>query len=428
MPRPMINPERMSASGGGKSNNPFLNWVGKRKERRTQMEEEVSQIVINETAGYENAMIDKLSSIDFLHSKLPREVLEHRSSPNQTCGDLEYAAKAIICTLTNRPQTITMDIREMDKKTLELVLLFKQTVEQGDVKAAYAAKGALVRVMADIRSRIPQNQPELAKQFVEVNTKYLDQWITLVGLSQVADRTKQNLDVQRGRLQEAQKKNDANVKELEKLIREDETFAIAFYNLTSGEQGQNRIMLGEMERKVHGMMIERRMAQADLGLNSLLVQQQEMDLTTKEGQIEILYDKVASLPLITDPNLMNKFRDSVDELFKQLAESDAQIDETLKTMDDIDARLQQFLKAPGSLRAQETAAEEKEKFLEELRKRQEIQSGGNVDRAKRMREEMGILTEEELAERRKQIEREQQRQMEAMQEQTRDNEQERLVN
>ncbi len=431
MPRPTITPKKMGASGGGQSENPILSWLKKRKERRSQAEEEASRLITNKTAENENAMIDQLSSIDFLHSRLPKNVLEAKSDPKQLCGDLEYAAQAIIYTLRKNPQTIKMNICALDQKMLTLVLLFKQAVEQGDVRAAYAAKGALVRAVKDIRSRIPQHQPEMA-QFVQVNAQYLDQWITLVALSQVVDRTKQNVEAQRSLQQETQNKIDKDIGELEKQIRENDDFAIAFHNLTDGALGQDRTKWDETERKVHRLMVERHMDKAILELNRLLVQQQELDLKTKEAQVDVLHSKVASLPIITDPDLQNKFQESIDELFKQLAESDAQIDETLKTMDDIEGRIQQISRAPGSQRAQEVAAEEAEKALQEIKARQEVQSGKNADRAKEMREKMGVLTDKELAERleerKKQIELEEQCTVKAIQEQMQDDDREMLVN
>ena len=142
----------------------------------------------------------------------------------------------------------------------------------------------------------------------------------------------------------------------------------------------------------------------------------------------MLYSKVAALPIVTDPDLMNKYQESIDELFKQLAESDAQLDETLKAMDDIEGRIQQLNRAPGSLRAQEVAAEEAEALLKEITKMQNDQTGKNAVRAKKMREELGILTEEQLAEQKRQAELEMQRVADLMREQMVEQEQELLTN
>jgi len=427
MPVPNLPVKKAGAAAKG-SRNPFAAWLENRKERRRQAEEEASRLITNKIAENENVIIDKLSSIDFFHSKLPKKYLEAKSNPEQRYGDLEYAAQLIIYKLRKNPQTIKMDIRKFDQKLLTLVLLFKQAVEQGDVRAAFAAKAAVVRAVTDIRSRIPQDQPELAQQFVEANANYLDQWITLVNLSQVADRVKQNVEAQRARLEEAMERGEEDTKALQAKIRENDEFLIAFNKLTDRTLDQNRSQWNQTEREVHRMMVERRMAKANLETNSLLLQQQELDLSTKEAQIEVLYAKVAALPIVTDPDLMNRYQESIDELFRQLAKTDAEIDETLKSMDDIEGRIQQMSKAPGSLRAQEVAAEEAERALEELTELQKVRTGEASLRAKRLREDLGILTEEQMAELKRQAEEELQRSAEALREQLDTQEQELLMN
>lgn len=430
MPRPNLSAKGAGASNASKSGNPFTNWLAKRKQRQMEAAEEAARMITNSIAKNQNTIIDQLSSIDFLHSKLPKSVLESKTNPNQKYCDLEYATQAIIHTLMRDPQVIKMDIRKFDEKLLTLVLLFKQAVEQGDVRAAYAAKGAVVRAVADIRSRIPQNQPELAKQFVESNAYYLEQWITLVGLAQVADRTKQNMETQRERFRAAEQNDKEKNYVLKSQIMEDASFSVAFNELMSHDLTNDRTQWTKEQREVHRMMVERRMGKVNLELNAILLQQQELDLSAKEAQVEVLFSNVASLPIVTDPNLMNKFQESVDNLFKQLAKTDAEIDEAIKTMDDIEGRLQQLNNAPGALRAQEVAAEEAEKALAELKRLEEDQSGKVAERARKMREEMGLHTEEQLAEMKKQAELEQQRAIEQLREQLqeRETESELLVN
>lgn len=426
MPRPDLSARRTGTSTA-KYSNPIANWIADRKERRRQAEDEASRLITNKIAENETIIMDKLNSIDFLHSKLPKSVLEAKSRPEQRYGDLEYAAHAIVRMLAKNPQVIKMDIRKFDQKLLTLVLLFKQSVEHGDVRAAYAAKGAIVRAVVDIRSRIPQNQPELAKQFVEANTQYLDQWITLLTLAQVADRTKQNVDVQRARQEAAVEKDKADTEQLRKTILDDADAAEAFHHIVNHDAPEDRSKWTEAQRKMHQTMIERRMGKVNLELNGLLLQQQEMDLSTKVAQVELLYSKVAALPIVVDPDLMNKFKESVDQLFMQLAQSDAEIDETLKTMDDIEGRIQQLNSAPGTLRAREVATEEAEAAVKEIAEMQNGQSGKNEARARKLREDLGIYNDEQLAQMKKEVEAEEQRAIEELREMLSAEEQESAV-
>ena len=425
MPRPGSNMGR-PGSAVKTSANPFANWLAARKERKNQAEEQASRMITNRIAENESIIIDQLNSIDFLHSRLPTEVLHAKSRETQPCGDLEYAARAIVHMLLKNPQTIKMDIRKIDQKLLTLVLLYKQAIEQGDQRAAYAAKGALIRGFNDIRSRIPQNQPELAKQFVEANAEYLDRWVTLVGLAQVADRTKQNVDKQREKYNQALAMDKERNDELRDEFLNNNEFTTAYQFILDHDAPEERAKWTPVQRDIHRKMIERRMKGVNLELDALLLQQKEMDLSKKESQVEMLYSSVASLEIVADPNLLNKFRESVDNLFKQLAASDAEIDESLKLMDDIEARIEQLNYAPGASRAREVAAEEAEKWLKEEKLRQQDRSGENKVRAREIREALGILSEEQLQERNRQIEEEQQRILEQMQEQVQESQRERL--
>ena len=93
-------PSPLSSRGRGtntsKSSNPFSNWMQKRKERRMEAEEEAAKLITNAIVKNQNAIIDKLSSIDFLHSRLPKSILEAKSSENQKYCDLELATKVIM--------------------------------------------------------------------------------------------------------------------------------------------------------------------------------------------------------------------------------------------------------------------------------------------------------------------------------------------
>lgn len=423
MPRPIIS--KAGASSANQSSNPFTNWLNKRKERRLQAEDEASRLITNKIAENESIMVDKLNSIDFFHSRLPKEILEAKSDPEQPYGDLELATQMIIQKLTRNPQIIKMDIRKFDQKLLTLVLLFKQTVEQGDTRAAYAAKCGLLRAVNDIRSRIPQNQPELAKQFVEVNTDYLDQWITLITLAQVADRTKQNVDNQRKRHDESLARyNEENAQWL-KRIQADSEDNKTLKQLMERTGDKDRSKWSEEERKMHRDFVERRLERVNMDLNGVRLQQLELDLSSQVNKVEIFYTKVATVPVVTDPDLMNKYREGIEKLFEEMSKSDVELDEMLKSMDDIEGRLQQLNNAPGSLRAREVAAEEAEKLVEDLKKMQSIKSGQSMQGARKIRESLGIYSEEELEVLKKQAELEQQRALEMSMELLREQEEER---
>ena len=398
MPRPDFTARRTEPGAKAASSNPFTAWIQRRRERRQEAQEQASRMITNQIAQNESAIIDQLSSIDFLHSKLPESVLKQKSRPNQPCCDLEYASRGIVQTLLANPQTVKIDIRKLDEKMLTLAMLFKQAVEQGDSRAAYAAKGALVRATVDIRACVPQDQLEFAKQFVELNAKYLEEWITLVGLAQVADRTEKNIETQKALNRAQKEKDEAIISGLAEQIKEDPNYTEAFLEMIRHDTPEERANWTEEQKKLHRKMIDLRMNRVTMSLSDELLHQQEIALSVKEAQVETLNAKVAAVPIVADPNLMNQFQEDIDALFDQLAASDAEIDEMLKTMDDIEGRIEQLQNAPGPVRAREIAAEQATEVLEEIKKRQAAEIGVAKSESAKHLKELGILSEEEVRE------------------------------
>lgn len=395
MARPDFNKTR---NGGNRSKNPFAQWAARRKEAKQAAAEEAARKITNDTAKNEAALVDTLASIDFLHSKLPKEVLEAKSDPSRSCGDLEYAARAMQHMLIKNPQTISVDLRGIDEKLMTLVILFKQAVEQGDERAAFAARAGLLRGFNHIRNRVPANQPELSRLFVESNVKYLDSWVTLVGMSQVADRMKQNVDRQRELYNDELAKDEASTEALFELLKTDQEFSSAFKFIMDHDSFEERSRWNDKQREVHVMMIERRMGKARLNLKNFVFSQGEQELASKINQVEVLYTKVAKLPIVADPNLMNKYREQIDALFDELAASDVEIDESLKLLDEIDGRIEQLNNAPGAVRTREVATEEAENALEDMKKLQLKRA--DLLRAKEgaSLKELGLYSQEELRE------------------------------
>ncbi len=376
--------------------------------------EQAAKIITNDTAKNEAAIVDKLASIDFLHSKLPKEVLDAKSDPNRPYGDLEYASRAIQSILLKNPQSLSADIRSIDEKLLTLSILFKQAIEQGDEKAAFAAKAGLLRGLTNIRNKIPENQPDLFKLFVETNTKYLDSWVTLVNLSQVSDRMKQNVEREREMYASEKEKCDNDTDALYELLKNDYEMNQAYQEIIENDSVENRIRWNDKQREVHIMMVERRMAKARLNLKNFMLVKGEEELSTKNNEIEVLYAKVAKMPIVTDPNLMNKYKEQVDLLFKELAETDVEIDESLQLLDEIDGRIEQLDNAPGAVRAREVAAMEAEKALEDIRNLQLKKAGVLEAKAKAGLKELGLYSEDELKVLKKELEEQQAREAEKL--------------
>lgn len=395
MSRPELFPTKTAKSNSNSSGNPVANWLAGRKERRNRTADEAARLVTNEIAENEAMFIEKLESIDFFRSKLPKEDLEKKTRKEQPCGDLEYAVRGIIQLLQRSTKIIKMDIRPIDQKLMTLVLLYSEAIELGYPQMAWAARVALVRGFNEIRSKISQNQPTLTKQFVEVNTAYLEQWITLVGMAQVADQMQANVKKQKREYDQKKTARDECLDALKGKLQKNDDYVVAFNYIREHNTPADRAKWTDVQRKVHTMCVEQRMLDVNLELNTNLLSQQEIQLASKIAQVKMLSTATATTPIVCDPNLMNKFREDVDKLMLEMAKADQEIDETLTYMDDVEGRIRQLENAPGAIRAREVITEQAEKMLAEIQKRQKEQGKESQERIDAKRQALGILSEEE---------------------------------
>jgi len=368
----------------------FSSGLFGRKERSREAEEAASRLISNTIAENERTMIEKLQSIDFLHSRLPKAILEQKKDPRQPAGDLEYAARYIVHIMEGNPQSITTDIREIDCRLLELVLLYKQTVEGGDRRAAEACRQALLKGIRDIRFRIPKAQPDVAEQFVEANAKYLDNWIALVGIAQIADRTEQSILALESQQRKEEQKSAARSEELRQRLMTEDSFALAYAYILDHDSAAERFGWSDLQREIHRMMIERRMDRVNLQLKKSLIDQKKLELRAREGQVSALLAKVAVLPIIRNDELQKQFEEGMETLFEDMAKSDAEIDNILQAMDDIEGRLQQLEYAPGMMRAEQVAAEEAKKAAEKLKEDSEARENSTLEDAEVFRLHAGL--------------------------------------
>ncbi len=404
MPRPDYSARRAGGYATPTASNPISKWLQRRKERRSQFEEEASRLITNRAAENEQKIIDQLKAVDFPKSRLPKAVLEQKSIPTRRYGDLEYTQQAIIHKLQTDPQTIKVNVQEIDTRLMTLVLLFKDAIEKGDAQAAMAAKSGLARGFEEIRSRVPQDQSKLARRFVEVGAHHLDQWILLVQVAQEADQIKRKID-------DLQKKMDNHIASMEqeaekarKRISTDDDYAQAYDHICKNNAPEARSKWTALQREVHKNLIDIQFQGVLSELDGLMLQQNETMLVTKSTQVETLYSGVMNMEVVSDPDLMSKFNESVDEMFKQIARTDAEIDETMKIMTDIQGRVDEMNYAPGAQRSNEIALQGAVLLKKMIHEQQDKLTGKNVSRTEQIRKEHGIFNDEELTEQRKQNE------------------------
>lgn len=385
MPRPTH-----SKTGGSTSkfSNPFSNWRARREAKQMQAQEAAAKAITDDTANNEQLIVDTLRGIDFLHSKVDTK----KSDENQRCGDLEYAARAMAQHILKNPQTIQVDLRPIDAKLLALVNAFKDAVECGYPRAAAAAKAALVRGIFEIRAKVPQSDTKLFEQYVWVNAEYLESWRNLVAMCREADATKENVDAEEETLSKREAEKEETKAKLLTDITDNGPRAAAFQNAVSHDTPEERAKWTKEERDVFTELVDQRMLDVRLGFNRALLVQEKMALSTLNSQIGTLKDYLSNMRIVSDPNLLNKFKDEVDNAVRYLADLDAKFAETATVMEEIEGRIQQLDNAPGALRAKEIATEQAQHVLDEIKEQQErkLKSSGES-----IAHKLGVRTPEE---------------------------------
>ena len=366
-----MSPRPDYSSNRFRSGNPFKTWLERKKERRAQLDEEASRLVINQTASNIASIRQTLDLIDFENSKLPNAVLNEKSDPSQSYCDLEESVHYLSQELRDHPEIIKVDLRKIDAQLAKLALLLKHSVEQGNETAAYAAKVALATGIERIRFQVPENQPEFLTDFIDLNAKYLGEWVTLVMISQTIDNEKQACERRRARVQEDLRASENELSAFREQLSRDKEYSEALQQMLDSDSPASRSQWTPLQRKIHTDMIRSKMKSVVAELNVLLLEQQENRLTIKEQQKETLYAKLMIPPSFEDPDLLNKFKLTVDELFDEIATVDAQLDEAMSAMDDISGRIKQFSFTPGNTKANEIFIEQVQQMTKQLKEEQE---------------------------------------------------------
>lgn len=415
MPRPQSRTQLSNKpNSSAASSNPISAWLARHEERKQAQAAEAARAITGETSENELKIQGVLGNIDFIHSKLPSKTLEYRTSPEQKYGDLELAARALTLNLQNNPVTVHADIRGIDQKLYTLAELYKTAVEQGDENAAYAAKAALAHGIQKIRCKIPTSQPELINQFVDLNTKYLDQWITLVEYAQGADQIKVNLETEETEYKKRQDEYKENTRKTLSDIKADAALSEAFGSLKEDLSLADKDTWSDTKKKCYNMLLDQRLKYAAVQARGWLVDANRNQLLSQKNKVDILSAKLLELPIAVDPDQMNKYKEAINDMFVDLAKKDQELKESLEFLNDMEARAKQLNTAPGQKEALTAVVEQRQRMLKEMQDIQEKEI--NKGRAAREADlnALGLLTDEQIQERRAQLEREQQEQMEKL--------------
>ena len=213
----------------------------------------------------------------------------------------------------------------------------RSAVSKGNVRAAYAAKGALITGIIEIRRHIPEVNPQWVVEYINNVVKYLETWVLLVDHAHMADETERNL--------KNEKELNESKDELKNRLVTDCEFNEAFIAIQDGKEPRDF----NTGLQVRTILLTLRSRKNKLEINSYVAEETELLLMRIEIKVDYLHAKVNALPI---PEGSNKI-----EIDEQVGE----VDDTLTMLKQHEATL----KALEVSDARQIAANEAEKFLEE---------------------------------------------------------------
>ncbi len=369
MPKPVAS----SRNNRGRENT-LTSWWKNRKERKKAEAEEAAAKIIDNAAKNENTFCTVLQGIRFDKSKIPADKLNFKSNEKQPCGDLEHTARWLEQELMRNTQPVTMDVSILDRTLYQIILRFKEAVEQGYVREAFAARAALISTFNNIRFRLPQTLPqnaeeEYAREYVKVCASHAEGWLNLMTQARMADNFAEDLDRQEKELEKKTVKHEAHLDEFLKAAEGDNEQRNAIMKLM-----QTTIPFAELspyEKKLRATCIEMDIDKTVIRVSEKAVEQTRIQLTQAKGRMDMLQAGLAAVKIPVDPNAMNKYQDQIRKIMEGMARQDQEIEESIKHFENIRGQIDAMDDLPGEIAMREKAAHSIEETMEELRKRQE---------------------------------------------------------
>lgn len=386
MPRPSKNISNSGTSnqrGRGNSflsNIPLSGWLRDKKNLQKQKLEEAAKQVSNNKAENENTIVAILKSINFTESLLPADKLDYKSSETQLYGDLEYAVLEAIDMISNNTYDYNgIDLNKIDTSIIVIAKELKNAIETGDVHRAFAAQAGLITSIDKIRNKIPFLPEEMKAGFVETSESYLELWHTLITSCITLDTLQRNLNSQKTSIEQKQNQIKKMNEEHARKMLNDEAYKKKIERALNNNFIDNSQDWDQEIMDLYKWLVSQRVEQSSVKFEMLQYDMLFKQFTYQEKIVNDYQIRVRQLPNPEDLDLLNKYKDMVENEYKRASEIDAQFDELGEFMDNMDERLKQMAYSKGSIRQRKMVAEAIDKIVEQAQKIQLEEAGIDTD-------------------------------------------------
>ncbi len=334
----------------------FLEALKKWKERKTRIAlEEAEKEITDDRTENEEKIIGILSNIDLKVSPIPQEKKDYKTNPDQPFGDLELAAKVL-------PQMIrTTDAFPVDTKKLDTILLgiaeeFNNAVRNGDTRAAFAAKAALVKGVKDYRLRIPSIKgKERAEIYLEKVCEQMKTWLALIAEASRIDQYNKNPELKQKTEESLKAKEDEEAKEKKWLDRNNPKIAeyakaIDFWrDMSAAEVPPAK--LTPIQKEVRDHFTELFFLQSLHNFNEWLYDKEKQVLQILESRYDMLETATHRVIIDEDPDKCKLFEEAMELVAKTLNEQDLLLSESHDAISKINAMLDSRTSSEGQIAA-----------------------------------------------------------------------------
>ena len=330
-----------------------------RKNIKAQKMEEAAKQVSNNKAENEMKISNILNSINFTESLLPVEKLDYKSNDSQPYGDLEFAVVVASDLISSNTYDYSgVDISNIDASIVVIAQELKNAIETGDVNRAFSAKAGLVVAINDVRNKIPFVPEDMKKAFVESCESYLDLWKTLIMSCTSLDALQKNLDSQIANIEKKKKKYSEDNKAVAKRLIEEPELQQKIESISNETFISNGQRWDQESLDFYKFLVNQRIEKSALTFELLQHDMLEKQMAYQSKIINDYRTRVENNPVPEDPNLLNKYKDMMEQEFKRAAEIDAQFDELGEYMDSMDERINQMAYSKGSIRQKRIRGQE----------------------------------------------------------------------
>lgn len=343
-------------------------------DQRAELRLQAAQMATDQFDQNTRKLIDLLSSVDFSRSRLPREILNDRQLGKRMCR-MEYSIQIqLVGKLEHSRLRLQANTRPLDERLINLALRFARYVRTGETTSATMAHEALIRGIRDIRCNFPQDPAIPPEKYVQINVEYLNQWINLLQWAEIYDSQAKSLAAQRqAHMQEVTQLEDSINKIATRIDTEPE-FGDAFFHILDHDSPKDRSNWTPAQMELHLMLVDHRFKQFTLQMSNVSLTTLEQDQLAVKLKIDTLAQKLAAVPIVTDPDLLNKYRESMDNYIRDQAASDALLAEVLQYTDEMEDTLKHLEETSAANRQHSAAVEGARITTEKILMRDKIES------------------------------------------------------